>query len=219
VGYRRWSHTYAEEDNELQRLESELRRELMPPLAGQCTLEVGAGTGRVTQDLREAGADVIVVDLVVEMLLRAPDRAAMVGRACVARAEALPFAAGSFDRVVCALTLGHVADLAAALRAMVEVLRPGGELMITDFHPDATLRGWQRSFTCEGRTCVVQQHAHSLVTYTGTLDELGCGISATGKRRWQGQKVLFGLRASKSTAEGQPAASPHAIRRTPNTGG
>ena len=169
----------------------------------------------MTQELRGAGADVIAVDLVAEMLLRAPDHALMAGRACVAHAEALPFVAESFDRVVCALTLGHVADLTAALRGMVDLLRPAGELVITDFHPDATLRGWQRSFTYEGRTCAVKQHAHPLETYVRTLDELGCRVSTTGERHWRGLTVLFGLRASKAAVNDRPAASPRPGGRTP----
>ena len=89
--YRRWSVTYADEPNDLQRLEAELRRDLLDDLRGLRTLEVGAGTGRVTEDLLSAGADVLATDLVPAMLLRAPSRSVMTGRICVARAEALPF--------------------------------------------------------------------------------------------------------------------------------
>jgi ubiquinone/menaquinone biosynthesis C-methylase UbiE len=196
-GYRRWAATYADETNELQRMEAELRAELLEVPDGLRTLEVGAGAGRVTTALRCGGADVFAVDLVAEMLLSASDREAMRGRACVARAEALPFMPESFDLVVCALTLGHVADLTVALGSIVDRLRPAGVLVITDFHPDATRRGWQRSFASGGRTWAIEQHAHSLADYERILRELGCATGGARERSWGGQAVVFGLRAVK----------------------
>lgn len=198
--YRRWSVTYADEPNELQRLEAELRQDLLEDARGVRTLEVGAGTGRVTEDLLSAGADVLATDLVPEMLLRAPSRAVMAGRICVARAEALPFSGTPFGLVVCALTLGHVADLSAALGSMTRALRPGGTLLITGFHPAATLRGWERSFSSAGELCSVEQHVHALDEYVRILHDLDCPIEDLQARTWEGLPVLFGLRARKAAS-------------------
>ena len=46
-------------------------------------------------------------------------------------ALALPFAAGSFDRVIASEVLEHVADDLAALAELRRVLRPGGALAVT----------------------------------------------------------------------------------------
>lgn len=198
--YRRWSATYADEINQLQRLEAELRGELLEAPHGLRTLEVGAGTGRVTEELMAAGAEVIAVDLVAEMLRHAREPTVLQGRVCVAAAEALPFPRASFDLVVCALTLGHVADLRSGLGAMVAVLRPGGVLVATDFHPEATRRGWQRSFSSQGETWAVEQHPHSFDTYEHTLADLGCPLERLGERSWAGKTVAFGLRARKAAS-------------------
>ena len=48
-----------------------------------------------------------------------------------ASALALPFAAGSFDRVIASEVLEHVADDLAALAELRRVLRPGGTLAVT----------------------------------------------------------------------------------------
>ena len=198
--YRLWSATYADESNAFQNLEADLRRHLTKELRDLRTLEVGAGTGRVTQDLLSAGADVFATDLVPAMLLRAPTRSIMTGRTCVARAEALPFRGRPFDLVVCALTLGHVSDLSAALGSMARMLRPGGSLVVTGFHPFATLRGWKRSFSCEGEVRSVEQHVHLLGEYFRILRDLDCPIEDLQERTWEGFPVLFGLRARKAVS-------------------
>ena len=198
--YRLWSATYAEETNELQRLEADLRRHLTMELRDLLTLEVGAGTGRVTEELLSAGADVFATDLVSAMLSHSPIRSVMTGRTCVARAEALPFRSRHFDLVVCALTLGHVADLPEALDSMAEVLRPGGALIITGFHPFATLQGWKRSFSYKGEECSVEQHVHLLGEYFRTLRDLACPIEDLQERTWEGIPVVFGLRARKAAS-------------------
>ncbi len=201
--YRLWSETYAEEINELQRLEADLRRQLVGELRGMRTLEVGSGTGRVTRDLLALGAVVLATDLVLEMLLRADTRTEMEGRVCVSRAEALPYRAASFDAVVCALTIGHVADLSSAVASMVGVLCSGGLLVVTGFHPEATLRGWKRTFVHAGGEHAIEQHAHDLDEFSRLLSDLGCPVEDLQERSWQGSSVLFGLRARK--APGKPA--------------
>jgi ubiquinone/menaquinone biosynthesis C-methylase UbiE len=45
--------------------------------------------------------------------------------------------------VVCALGLCHVANLATAIAECSRVLKRGGHLLITDFHPQAIVNGWE----------------------------------------------------------------------------
>ncbi len=50
--------------------------------------------------------------------------------------ERLPFESGQFDLVICALALTHDVDLHAAVAEFHRVLRSGGYLLVTDWHPD-----------------------------------------------------------------------------------
>lgn len=103
-------------------------RELFDALAPSGrVLELGAGTGIATREL-SARADVVATDLGPGMLARLHALVPQVPVA-VARAEALPFADGSFD-LVCGAQMWHWVDVPAAAPEVVRVLRDGGRLAL-----------------------------------------------------------------------------------------
>ena len=104
---------------------------------GQVALDAGCGTGRAIAPLRSAvgpAGEVLAVDVTAEML-------AVAARKCGARcagllladAVQLPFATASFDAVLAAGLLPHLADPVAGLSELARVTRPGGRLGV--FHP------------------------------------------------------------------------------------
>lgn len=60
-------------------------------------------------------------------------------------AERLPFTSGSFDTVVCTLTLCSIPHATAALQEVRRVLRPGGRFLFLEhgLAPDASVARWQ----------------------------------------------------------------------------
>jgi len=91
-------------------------------------LELGAGTGKLTDQLLAIGHDVLATDPLDEMLqylrLRHPDC-----RTAVASAEELPVAPRTVDVVVSAQAF-HWFDLGRALPEMARVLKPEGTLAL-----------------------------------------------------------------------------------------
>ena len=152
-GYRLWAPDY-ERETAVSFLEDRIVAELTPPLAGRRLLDAGCGTGR---RLRNADAALATgVDLTPEML-------AAGGGDGVAAADlrALPFPAASFDVVWCRLVVGHLADPAAAYAELARVCRPGGTVIVTDFHADAVAAGHRRTFRDEaGIVHEVEHHVH-----------------------------------------------------------
>jgi ubiquinone/menaquinone biosynthesis C-methylase UbiE len=109
-------------------------REWLGERARGRVLEVAVGTGR---NLPHYAADVIVtgIELSPEMLAIARRRAADLGRAVDFRegdAEHLPSEEGSFDTVVCALSLCTIPNPGAAIAEMKRVLVPRGRLLLLD---------------------------------------------------------------------------------------
>jgi ubiquinone/menaquinone biosynthesis C-methylase UbiE len=97
-------------------------------------LEVAIGTG-LNLPHYPAGARVTGIELSPAMLAIAERRAADLGRDVDLRAgdaEALPFGDGTFDTVVCALSLCTIPRPAAAVAEMKRVLVPGGRLLLLD---------------------------------------------------------------------------------------
>jgi SAM-dependent methyltransferase len=58
----------------------------------------------------------------------------------------LPYPDAAFDLVVCSLVLTHYDDHAPIVRELAPVLRLGGRLLVTDFHPDIVRAGARTVF-------------------------------------------------------------------------
>lgn len=106
-----------------------LRRLLRLPAPGRM-LEAGGGTGRVASDLLPLVGTLVVNDLSAPMLQRAKAK----GPLCPVQSyvERLPFADGSFSRVLAIDALHHFNDHQVAVREMIRVLAVGGRLVIEE---------------------------------------------------------------------------------------
>lgn len=101
-------------------------------------LDVGGGTGYVAAQLADRFARVVVVDPSEGMLTIARSRKL---ETCQASAEALPFPDNTFDTVICTDALHHIRHAEQAIAEMRRVLKPGGSILIQEFHIHG-LAGW-----------------------------------------------------------------------------
>ena len=179
-GYARWAPTYARGHNPLIAVEELHTAQLLAKLPAAHALDVGAGTGRHALALARRGGRVVALDQSPEMLAQARLAAREEGLAVdplVASLDApLPLGDGHFDLVVCALVLTHLPGLAAAIGECARVLRPGGHLLVTDFHPDAVARGWRTDFHGPGASYLLPNVPHTRADYTAALAAAGCAI-------------------------------------------
>jgi len=98
---------------------------------GDRVLDLGCGTGRFVAAAREAGADVVGVDIAERALERARRVAPGADLRLVADDGTLPLGHGEMDLVWCSEVLEHVPDTAAFLTEVRRVLRRRGRLLLT----------------------------------------------------------------------------------------
>lgn len=121
-------------------LEEQLLLELIGDPTGLDVLDAGCGDGMLMSSLAQRGARMVGLDSDPRMLRAAAERVdSRTGpmRFAHGRAEALPFADASFDRVVAVAVLCFVSDAERAIREMARVLRPGGRLVLGELGPGA----------------------------------------------------------------------------------
>jgi ubiquinone/menaquinone biosynthesis C-methylase UbiE len=134
-------------------------------------LDVGCGTGLVLRELatRLPGAETLVgIDPALRMVEVARSRSGsgrddgpVFDRGV---AEALPYADGSFDLVVSAVSFHHWKDQGAGLKECGRVLAPGGRLVLTDLFARGLVRyPWHSG----GRRTVTRRRAGELLDATG----------------------------------------------------
>ena len=112
---------------------------LLGDVTGRRVLEIGCGSAPCSRWLRNAGADVVALDLSAGMLARAAELNRSTGIAVPllqADAGALPLADASVDLACSAFGgLPFVADVEGALREVARVVRPGGRFVASVNHP------------------------------------------------------------------------------------
>lgn len=111
--------------------------------AGDRILDLGCGFGRHAYEAARRGAHVIALDAgedevngvagTFAAMVEAGELSPETTHVGVVRGDALhlPFADGTFDRVLCSEVLEHIPDDLGAMRELARVLRPGGTMAIT----------------------------------------------------------------------------------------
>jgi ubiquinone/menaquinone biosynthesis C-methylase UbiE len=110
--------------------------ELAAPRGDERLLDVATGAGHTALAFAPHVADVVASDLTPRMLELARALAAQRGVANIAfvqaPAEALPFAAASFELVTCRVAPHHFAEPDAFVSEVARVLKPGGRFLLDD---------------------------------------------------------------------------------------
>jgi len=165
--------------------------------AGNRVLDLGCGGGRHAFEAHRRGADVVAFDsdagetkdtaaLMAAMRAEGQAPAGTLGTAVNGDALKLPFADGSFDRVIAAEVLEHIGEHARAADELARVLVPGGVMAVTvprwwpericwaladEYHapavPGGHVRiyrraGLRRLLEGAGLSVVASHHAHAL---------------------------------------------------------
>ena len=140
-------------------------KEVLDERPAGVALDAACGTGRVARYLHELGHKVIGIDRSPEMLALAraqlPDVDFRQGLL-----QDLPLPDESVDVAVTTLALCHVRDLEPVMAEFARVLRPGGDLVISDMHAEQVFRGSVvRALGPDGEPGLVETYRHQPTEY------------------------------------------------------
>jgi len=159
--YRLWSQTWESDSSAIVALESRWLSPWLTGLDSRVFLDLSCGVGRWLIHARAQAAMVFGTDLCLEMLIEARKKILLAGRLALADTRNLPFRDACADVALCALSLGHMTPVESAMTELARIVRPGGELIVTDFHPGALAHGWKRTFRSNGELYEVETHPYT----------------------------------------------------------
>lgn len=141
---------------------------------GKSVADIGCGTGRhwsrifATQPDRLTGYDVSA-GMLAKLKEKYP-----AAETFLLKDELLPeLASASCDLVISTLAIAHIEKLETALREWNRVLKPGGEIIITDYHPEALAKGGKRTFKLDGKLIAVKNYVHPIEQLKALARQLG----------------------------------------------
>lgn len=135
-----WYAKNTKHGREFETLATQLRARIP---AGSHILEVAPGPGYLAIELAQEGAYAVTgLDISKSFVDIAQTNARQAGVTVDFRqgnASAMPFAAATFDFVVCCAAFKNFTEPVAAIEEMARVLNPGGQALINDLRKDASL--------------------------------------------------------------------------------
>lgn len=182
-GYALWAGHYDREVNALVAIETPYVEAILSELAVTTALDAAAGTGRHALRLARRGVQVTALDQSPEMLAVARAHAARealpIGFHEGDLGDPLPFGDASFDLVISALALCHIPQLAEAVREFARVVKPGGTVLVTDWHPYCPSQGWVGVLFAPGEVLVLPYARHSRDDYVQAFEQAGLLVTQT----------------------------------------
>lgn len=150
----------------------ELIKELSLP--NKIIVDIGCGTGRHWKKiLQHAPARMIGYDVSKQMLAKLVQKFPGAEN-YLAKGSRLPeLSDASVDIIISTLTIAHIEDLENAMEEWNRVLKPGGNVLITDYHPEALAKGAQRTFIYNRKTISIKNHIHSINKINKIAEQLG----------------------------------------------
>ncbi len=186
VAYDLWSNSYDDQPGNLVwDMDEELFERFLAlvDLRGKTVVDIGCGTGRHWPVLLASGPVSLTGydvsrGMLDKLLSKFPQaRVGLIGEDGIA-----PLFTGSVDIIVSTLALAHMPNPEPVLRNWARALKPGGCLLLTDFHPAALSHGAKRTFVHENRSFVARSFVHPLPEVSRLLISLGLEVLDSGER-------------------------------------
>jgi len=163
--YDLWASNYDDQpDNLMMHLDNEVFTSALSAVIGtkEVIVDVGCGTGRHWPELFFRKPQKLVgfdsSNGMLDMLRKKfPD-----AETHLVRDSSLALPSASVDLLVSTLTIAHIENIEEALTEWLRVLKPGGHMIITDYHPTALAKGGLRTFKSKGKLISIKNYVHDI---------------------------------------------------------
>lgn len=132
-------------------------------LTGKNIADIGCGTGRHwAKIMQHQPASLAGFDVSAGMLDRLKEKYPEADTHLINNDLMPQIRTGNFDVIVSTLTMAHIKNLEEALLTWCRIIDHNGEILITDFHPDALAIGGKRTFKHGNKHIAVRNFVHKL---------------------------------------------------------
>ncbi len=189
-GYKVWAKTYDTTPNLLFEVEEPIVKNILKKLTPGIALDAACGTGRHSELLNKLGYKVTGMDISVEMLEEARKNRNKEINFIEGDLTAIPLKDKCIDLAISALALTHLPNIEKALSELKRVVRPGGNIIISDINPWLVVLGGQADFiNKEGKYGYVYNHIHWHSDYFQSFQKLELEVVGCYEPKMQSKHV------------------------------
>jgi ubiquinone/menaquinone biosynthesis C-methylase UbiE len=224
TAYDLWSEKYDHQpDNLMLALDEEIFSGLMNSLNLQNKIiaDIGCGTGRYWKKIFEHQLQKLIgFDVSEGMLKILQQKFPLAETHHLIKDKLRELENESCDIIFSTLAIAHIKDAKKALQEWNRILKPGGEIIITDYHPTALAKGGKRTFSYRNKTIAVKNYVHPLGKIKEIAGELNLKVLRLVERSiderakpfyekqnalpvyeaWKGTPIIYGIHLKKPDA-------------------
>ena len=176
VAYNHWAGSYdSQPDNLMLALDDEVFSGLLNHIniKNKIIADIGCGTGRHWKKMLDNEPKKIIgFDVSEKMLKMLQQKFPQAETHRLINNKLLQLKNESCDCIISTLTIAHIQNAEEAITEWNRVLKPGGQMIITDYHPLALEKGGKRTFMHHDRIIAVKNYVHTLENLKGIARQL-----------------------------------------------
>jgi len=224
VAYDIWSKNYdSQPDNLMLAFDEEVFSALLNDVdvSNAIIADIGCGTGRHWKKMFNKNPKKLIGFDVSEGMLKMLQQKFPVAQTYLLLNDELSQLQNeSCDIIISTLTIAHIKNAGAAIAEWNRVLKPGGQMIITDYHPSALQNGAKRTFKHNNKTVAIKNYVHTLERLreiTRQLHLQECRLiekkideslkpfyekqnALTVYEKWKGISIIYGMCLKKPNA-------------------
>jgi ubiquinone/menaquinone biosynthesis C-methylase UbiE len=176
TAYDLWANSYdSQPDNLMLALDEEVFSTLLNEinLKDKVVADIGCGTGRHWKKiLSKYPKKLVGFDVSKRMLSMLQQKFPQSETYRLVNNELNELKNDSCDIIISTLTIAHIREVEKAMQEWNRVLKPGGSVLITDYHPEALAKGGKRTFKYNDKTVAIKNYVHPIEKITAIARQL-----------------------------------------------